>query len=266
MKTKFLNTIVYLNVYPKIMNNLSTLLLFCLLTALFSCRDSPVEQPPRPNVIIILTDDQGWGDLSINGNTNIRTPNIDRLAEGGTRMDRFYVAPVCAPTRAGFLTGRYHFRTGVFGVTQGDEYMNTDEVTLADIFKKGGYATGCFGKWHNGSQYPYHPNGRGFDEFYGFTSGHWANYFNTTLDHNGKDEKTEGYINDVLTDKALEFIDDNKEKPFLCYIPYNTPHSPFQVPDQYYDTLKNRGISLLHRDPEKEHLGTTIAALAMCEN
>ncbi|PYJ01561.1 MAG: N-acetylgalactosamine 6-sulfate sulfatase, partial [Verrucomicrobia bacterium] len=140
----------------------------------------------RSNVVIFLADDQGWGDLGVNGNSNLHTPNIDSLVRAGATLDRFYVCPVCAPTRAEFLTGRYHPRGGVSGVSTGKERLNTDERTIAESFKAAGYATGCFGKWHNGSQWPYHPNARGFDEFYGFTSGHWGEYFDPPLDHNGE--------------------------------------------------------------------------------
>src|SRR5690348_10691965 len=140
----------------------------------------------RPNIVIILADDQGWGDLSSNGNTNLTTPKIDSLARDGATLDRFYVCAVCAPTRAEFLTGRYHSRGGVRGVSTGAERLNLDEMTIAQTFKAAGYATGAFGKWHNGSQAPYHPNNRGFDEYYGFTSGHWGLYFEPELDHNGE--------------------------------------------------------------------------------
>ena len=132
-------------------------------------------QPTRPpNIVILLADDQGWGDLSFTGNTNVRTPNIDSIGRNGVAFDRFFVCPVCAPTRAEFLTGRYHSRGGVRGVSTGLERLNLDEHTIAEAFKAAGYATGAFGKWHNGSQWPYHPNARGFDEFYGFAAGHWG--------------------------------------------------------------------------------------------
>ncbi|HIA48664.1 MAG TPA: hypothetical protein EYN96_12035 [Candidatus Hydrogenedentes bacterium] len=209
----------------------------------------------KPNVIIILTDDQGWGDISSHGNENIETPVMDRIAAEGARFDRFYVSPVCSPTRASLLTGRYHNRMGVSGTSAGLETMALDEVTIAEVFKDGGYATGCFGKWHNGAHYPYHPNGRGFDEFFGFCLGHWNNYFDTTVEHNGKAVKTKGYINDVFTDAALDWIDDVHEKPFLCYIPYNTPHTPFQVPDKYFDKYKARGLD-----------DALASAYGMCEN
>src|SRR5688572_21313393 len=152
----------------------------------------------RPNVLIFLADDQGWGDLSVNGNTDSSTPRIDSLARDGALFDRFFVCPVCAPTRAAFMTGRYYARTGVHGVSTGQERLNLDEVTIMQAFKSAGYATGCFGKWHNGSQAPYHPNSRGCDEYYGFTSGHWGSYYDTEMDHNGKLVRGKGFIVDDL--------------------------------------------------------------------
>ena len=220
----------------------------------------------RPNVVVILADDQGWGDLSVHGNVNLRTPNIDSLARQGALLERFFVCPVCAPTRAEMLTGRYHPRGGVRGVTRGDERLNADEKTIGDVFREAGYATAAFGKWHNGSQYPYHPNARGFDEYYGFTSGHWGQYFDPILEHTGKLVRGKGFIIDDLTDHALAFMERNKDRPFFCYLPYNTPHSPFQVPDRFYDRFKDRSLAMRHRDPQLEQLDTTRCALAMCEN
>ncbi|MBW7998209.1 MAG: arylsulfatase [Candidatus Glassbacteria bacterium] len=187
------------------------------------------------NVVLVLTDDQGWGDVPRNGNLYLETPVLDSFAASGASLERFHVSPVCAPTRAALLTGRYPWRSGVHGVTRGRETMSLDEVTVADLFKRQGYATGCFGKWHNGAHYPYHPLGRGFDHFLGFCAGHWNNYFDTTLDSDGEMVETEGYIADVLTDGAISFIEQNARRPFFLYLPYNTPHSPFQVPDQFYD-------------------------------
>ena len=219
-----------------------------------------------PNVVIILADDQGWGDLSIHGNRNLSTPNIDTLARDGALFDRFFVCRVCAPTRAEFLTGRYYPRTGVRGVSTGQERLNVDEITIAQTFKKAGYRTGAFGKWHNGSQGPYHPNSRGFDEYYGFTSGHWGNYFNPMLEHNGKIVRGKGYITDDLTDKAMAFIEENKDDRFFCYVPYNTPHSPMQVPDRFFEKVAKRPLEMHNRDPELEDMPHLRAALAMCEN
>jgi len=216
----------------------------------------------NPNILIILTDDQGWGDLSINGNTNLKTPNIDNIALNGASFERFYVSPVCSPTRAELLSGKFFVRSGVNGVTRGYERMNTDVKLISDFFKGKKYKTGAFGKWHNGSQPPYHPNNRGFDEFYGFTSGHWGNYFDPILEKNGKIIKTEGYINDVITNEAISFIK-KSNKPFLSFISYNTPHSPMQVPDKYSD---GKEILLRGRYSKRENIEKTKAAMGMIEN
>jgi len=220
----------------------------------------------RPNIVVILADDQGWGDISAHGNTNLKTPSIDSLAREGALFDRFYACPVCAPTRAEFLTGRYHSRGGVRGVTTGAERLNLDEKTIGDAFRAAGYATGAFGKWHNGTQYPYHPNARGFDEFYGFCSGHWGQYFNPILEQNGMLVRGNGFIIDDLTGRALEFIERNREHPFFCYVPYNSPHSPFQVPGRFYEKFKDAPLPMRHPDPKLEDLRKTRSVLAMCEN
>jgi arylsulfatase A-like enzyme len=220
----------------------------------------------KPNVVVILTDDQGWGDLSINGNTNLSTPHLDSLAKDGAIFDRFFVQPVCSPTRAEFLTGRFHPRGGVRDVSTGGERLNLDAKTIADAFKAAGYATACFGKWHNGSQYPYHPNGRGFDEYYGFTSGHWGDYFSPPLDHNGKAVTGTGYLTDDLTDHAIAFAAEHRDRPFFCYLAYNTPHSPMQVPDPYWQKFKDAPLKLRAAAGNKEDVPHTRAALAMVEN
>ena len=135
----------------------------------------------KPNVLLILTDDQGWGDLRSNGNTELDTPTMDQLASEGARFQHFYVSPMCGPTRASLLTGRYDLRTGASWVSHGLETMRLNETTLADAFQRDGYATGAFGKWHNGANGPYHPNQRGFDEFFGFCRGAWQNYFDARI-------------------------------------------------------------------------------------
>lgn len=227
---------------------LRTTLLLGLLTPALSGAD-------KPNVLLIMTDDQGWGDIGSHDNPHIRTPVLDRLATDGARFERFFVSPVCAPTRASLMTGRYHLRTGTHGVTRGEENMRADEVTVAEAFHAAGYATGCFGKWHNGRHYPMHPNGQGFDAFVGFCAGHWNNYFSTDLEHNGDVFRSEGYIADALTDYAVRFMEKHQKEPFFCYVPYNTPHSPWQVEEEYFDRYDNKGL-----DP-KAH-----CAYAMCEN
>ena len=220
----------------------------------------------RPNVLVILTDDQGWGDLSFHGNKNLDTPHLDSLATTGAVIESFYVCQVCAPTRAEFLTGRYYPRTGVSGVSIGQERLNPDEFTLGDYFQSVGYATGIFGKWHNGTQSPYHPNDRGFDEFYGFTSGHWGHYFSPPLDHNGRTVRGEGFVVDDFTNHAMDFIKDHQEGPFFCYLPLNTPHSPMMVPDRFYKKFQDREVAMRHHDSNRENLAMTRAALAMVEN
>ncbi len=220
----------------------------------------------KPNVVVFRADDAGGGDYSQNGNKMVRTPNIDSIAKLGVTLDRYYVCPVCSPTRAEFLTGRYHPRGGVKGVSTGQERLDLTERTLADAFKAAGYATGAFGKWHNGSQWPYHPMARGFDEYFGHTSGHWGEYFDPPLELNGKMVREKGYIVDICTDKALSFIDRNKSKPFLCYVPFTTPHSPWAAPAKDWERLKNIPITQTATDPTKEKADETRCALAMIEN
>jgi len=239
------------------------LLVIAILTTI-GCATEKLSRPP--NVVLIMADDQGWGDLSVHDNSNLSTPNIDSLARDGAIFERFYVSPVCSPTRAELLTGRYHPRGGVYGTSAGAERLNLDERTIAETFHAAGYATGAFGKWHNGGQHPYHPNARGFDEFYGFTSGHWGHYFDTAMDHNGEFVRGKGFIIDDLTDHAISFIGENVANPFFCYIPYNTPHSPMQVPEEYYKNFANAELAMRNIDPEREDLEHTRAALAMVEN
>jgi arylsulfatase A-like enzyme len=229
-------------------------------------KNSDRRGKPRPNIVMILADDQGWGDLSVSGNVNLRTPNIDSLSREGVSLEKFYVCPVCSPTRAEMLTGRYNTRLGVVSTSRGGERLNLGESTIADTFKTAGYATGAFGKWHNGMQWPYHPNARGFDEFYGFCSGHWGHYFSPELEHNGQLVKGDGYVTDDFTNHAIGFIEKNKNKPFFCYLPYNIPHSPMQVPERFWKKFDGKKLKMLHRDPKKESIEHTRAALAMCEN
>lgn len=220
----------------------------------------------RPNIVLIVADDQGWGDLSSSGNSNLNTPNIDAIAKYGITFENFYVQPVCSPTRAELLTGRYYSRSGVYSTSAGGERMNASETTLAEILKTAGYTNAIYGKWHNGTQPPYHPNSQGFDDFYGFASGHWGNYFNPVLEHNGEIVKGKGFLVDDLTDHAIEFIEQEKNSPFFLYLPYNTPHSPMQVPDRNWNNFKNKEIQLLAEPGTGEDIQFTKAALAMVEN
>jgi arylsulfatase A len=192
-----------------------------------------------------MTDDQGYGDLGFHGNDRIDTPVLDRLAAESVRFDRFFVCPYCTPTRAALMTGRYPLRTGAAAVTRGLETVRSEEVTIAEVLKSAGYATGCFGKWHIGEHYPNHPNGQGFEEFFGIPQGHWDNYFDPKLDHNGQTVQTHGFITDVITDYALRFVEEQQDRPFFCYLPYNAPHTPHQVPDRYFDKYTARGLDSL---------------------
>jgi len=215
-------------------------LVFALLLASIALTaPSRAAEQKKPNILIILADDEGWGDLAINGNTNVATPHIDSLGAAGAMLQHFFVCPVCSPTRAEFLTGRYHLRGGVHGVSSGEERLNLDEKTIADSFKAAGYATAAFGKWHNGMQYPYHPRGRGFEEYYGFCSGHWGDYFDAPLEHNGLPVQGKGFLIDDLTEHAMDFMTQNKDKPFFCYVPFNTPHYPLQVPDRFFNKFSS---------------------------
>ena len=243
----------------------SILIVLLCVTSCSSPDTKAIKADSQPNVVVILTDDQGWGDLSIKGNKDLQTTQIDNLARGGVTFDRFFVCPVCAPTRAEFLTGRYAARGGVFGVSEGAERLDLDETTIADIFKEAGYATAAYGKWHNGMQAPYHPNTRGFEDYYGFCSGHWGNYFNPMLEHNGRPVTGEGFIIDDLTNHGLEFMEQNKDNPFFLYLPFNTPHSPMQVPDQFFTKFEDAPLQMpLNKDSKTIY--KTRAALAMCEN
>ncbi len=216
-----------------------------LLAVFMNCcaSETPPETRP-PNVLLIMTDDQGFGDVRVHGNDSIDTPVQDRLAKEGVRMNHFYVSPVCAPTRASLLTGRYHYRTGTTWMTRNGEAMRSEEVTLAEVFKANGYATGCFGKWHNGAHYPQNAQGQGFDTFVGFSAGHWNRYHDTDLEVDGKMQKVKGYITDVFTEAAQRFILDNQDQPFFAYVPYNAPHTPLIAPESLFEKYRHQGLSI----------------------
>ncbi len=221
-----------------------SLVVFAFLLLVLCQGISPCLLPAgeRPNVLLILTDDQGYGDLALHGNDKIDTPVLDRLAKESTRFERFMVCPLCSMTRATLLTGRYNLRTGCASVTRGVEAVRPDEVMISEVLSSAGYVTGCFGKWHIGEHYPSHPRGQGFDDFFGMPQGHWDNYFDPILEKNGTMVPTKGFITDVLTDAAMQFIRENHKQPFFCYVPYNAPHTPMQIADRYYDKYKARGL------------------------
>ena len=210
------------------------------------------QENKRPNIIIIITDDQGYGDLGYTGNPHVKTPNIDAFASESVRFNNFYVSPVCAPTRASLMTGRYSLRTGIRDTYNGGAIMASNEVTIAEMLKQADYKTGVFGKWHLGDNYPSRPNDQGFDESLIHLSGGMGqvgdfttyfqkerSYFDPVLWHNGQQEAYDGYCSDVFANNAINFIEKNKEEPFFCYLSFNAPHTPLQVPDKYYQQYKD---------------------------
>lgn len=230
----------------------NTLLGVCLLTFTQQCKKGTVKEdrPSKPNVIIVLTDDQGYGDMSCHGNPFIQTPQIDKLYNESVRLTNFHVCPVCSPTRASLMTGKYASRVGVWRTFQGRSLMNKDEVTLAQIFKGNDYKTGLFGKWHLGDNYPYRPQDRGFQETVTFRGGgvgqnpgYWRNdYFSDIYLHNGKHELYEGYCTDVWFENAMKFIEKNKDKPFFCYLATNAPHFWYFVPNDFTMPFREKGM------------------------
>ncbi len=195
----------------------------------------------RPNVVFVLTDDQGYGDLACHGNPVLRTPHLDRLHSESVRLTNYHVGPTCAPTRAGLLTGHYANSTGVWHTIGGRSLLRQDEISLADFFSRAGYVTGIFGKWHLGDNFPYRPQDRGFDEVLvhggggvGQTPDYWGNdYFDDSYWDGDRWVAQEGYCTDVWFRHGLDFIERNRERPFLCYIPTNAPHSPHLVHPRY---------------------------------
>ena len=241
-----------------IMKKYSFILLFSAGLSLFSCTDKNIihEGGGKPNIILIMTDDQGIGDVGYMDNPYVKTPVIDSLASNAIILTNFYVSPVCAPTRSSLLTGRYSVRTGIHDTYNGGAIMATDEYTLAEVLSDNGYITGMFGKWHLGDNYPFRPSDQGFDvslyhksggigqvgdidNYFRFDSSYFdpALYFNNELVH------TKGYCTDVFTKYAIEFINENKDKPFFLYLAFNAPHTPLQLPQEYLDMY--RGIEKL---------------------
>lgn len=197
----------------------------------------------RPNVIIVMTDDQGYGEFSCHGNPIARTPHIDRLASQSLRLTDFHVAPMCTPTRGQLMTGLDAFRNGAVNVSSGRTLLRPELKTMADVFHQAGYRTGIFGKWHLGDNYPFRPEDRGFDEAVWFPSSHinsvpdyWNNdYFDDTYVHNGKRETYEGYCTDVFFREAMRWMTQptDSQQPFFAYIPLNAAHTPWFVPERY---------------------------------
>jgi arylsulfatase A-like enzyme len=223
----------------------------CCLSA-FCTIVSAQTQQKQPNVILIITDDQGYGDLGITGNPHVKTPVLDKFGRESIRFNNFYVSPVSAPTRSSLMTGRYSMRTGVRDTYNGGAIMASTEITIAEMLKDAGYTTGIFGKWHLGDNYPCRPGDQGFDESVIHLAGGMAQpgdvttyprgdsaYFDPILWHNGRKEKYAGYCSDIFAGRAIEFIEQNKSRPFFCYLAFNAPHTPLQVPEKYYTIYRD---------------------------
>ncbi|MCX7045489.1 MAG: arylsulfatase [Candidatus Sumerlaeota bacterium] len=203
---------------------------------------SAPEKNIRPNIVLFLADDLGYGDVRCHGNPHVNTPNIDAFAREAVEFGAFHVSPVCSPTRASLMTGRYNFRTGVADVFGKGCQMDPAEVTVAEALRAAGYATGIFGKWHLGDDEPRSPNAQGFDEALSFPGPAMkaGQYFNPTLLHNGQPEKHSGYCMDIFTDAAIQFLKQRRSKPFFLYLPANLIHAPLVVAQDLaaeYDAL-----------------------------
>lgn len=216
-----------------------------LLAAFLALAPLPAFAANSPNVLIVITDDQGFGDLGAHGNPILRTPNLDAFAKQSVWLKNFYVSPVCSPTRSSLLTGLYNYRTGVVDTYIGRSLMRPGVKTLAEYLAAAGYRTGLFGKWHLGDNFPLRPEDRGFQETLWSQGGGLAQpsdhpdtnpataYFDPILKRNGKELRTKGYCTDVFTDAALAFVTANNEMPFFAYVAFNAPHAPHQVPENF---------------------------------
>ncbi len=217
-----------------------------LLMVCFGCKRG-VERD-RPNIIVIMTDDQGYGDIAAHGNPYLKTPNLDRLYHESVRLTNFHTDPSCSPTRAAILTGQYSSRSGVWHTIGGRSLLKRDITTLAEVFSDAGYRTGYFGKWHLGENYPFRPMDRGFDESIVMGGGastihpdYWGNdYFDDVYKRNGVFEKFKGYCNTVWFDEAMKFIKDDETTPFFAYISTNSPHAPLLVDSKYSGPYKSQ--------------------------
>lgn len=206
----------------------------------------------QPNIILILTDDQGYGDFGAHGHPFVRTPNMDRIHSESARFTDFHVSPTCAPTRAALMTGRSAFHNGVTHTILERERMNLKATTIAEVLQDAGYATGIFGKWHLGEEDPYQPENRGFDEVFIHAAGgigqNWPGaqgdvpgngYFDPIIRHNNQFVRTKGYCTDVFFQQALGWMRDVEDQPFFAYIATNAPHAPFIVADHYREMYED---------------------------
>ena len=197
-----------------------------------------------------MTDDQGYGDVGAHGNSMIKTPNIDKLHGESVRLTNYHVDPTCAPTRSALLTGRYSSRTAFGTPLWGVRSSHEDETMVSNVFADAGYATGFFGKWHLGDNYPHRPEDRGFQEVVRHGGGgvqqtpdYWGNdYFDDTYWHNSDPTHYDGYCTDVFFREGMRFIEENKDEPFFAYIPTNAPHGPLFVEERYWKPYADQGV------------------------
>jgi arylsulfatase A-like enzyme len=223
---------------------------FSLLASCAGIKQMTTGRKKQPNVVLVITDDQGYGDVGYHGNEKIKTPNLDKFAQEGVEFSQFYVCPVCSPTRACLMTGRYNYRTRVIDTYLGRSMMDPDEVTIAEILREAGYATGIFGKWHLGDNYPMRTIDQGFQESVVHLGGGLCqpsdppgnSYFDPILQHNGKPRKFKGYCTDIFTDGAIKFIESNRDRPFFVYLATNAPHRPLQISEKYVAAYKAMGL------------------------
>jgi arylsulfatase A-like enzyme len=207
----------------------------------------------RPNIVLIMTDDQGYGDIGHNDNPIVQTPTLDQLAQQSTKFTNFHVDPTCSPTRAALMSGQYSLRAGVWHTVMGRHLLATDTHTIAEALQDGGYNTAIFGKWHLGDNYPFRPQDQGFEHVLihgaggvGQTPDFWGNtQFDDTYLLNGKPKKYDGFATDVWFDEAIDYVEKmaQKDEPFFLYLPTNAPHSPFRAPDKYIEPYKELGLS-----------------------
>jgi arylsulfatase A-like enzyme len=221
--------------------NLKTITLILMACVWSKAKIASASDSDKPNVIIVMTDDQGYGDLACHGNPIVKTPNLDALYRESIRFTDFHVSPFCTPTRAALLTGNHPGYTGAYRTSSGRTMMHRDEKTIADLFRGNGYATGMVGKWHLGDNAPHRPQDRGFQDVVwhrcggiGQASDYWGNdYFDDTYERNGKFETFEGYCTDVWFREGMRFIEENQSQPFLLYLATNAPHGPYRVPPDW---------------------------------
>lgn len=217
-------------------------------TSAFAAQTGKGRRPP--NVLLVITDDQGYGDLSLHGNPHLPTPNLDQIGREGVQFTQFQVCPVCSPTRSSLMTGRYNYRTGIVDTFLGRSMMYPDEVTLPEYLGKAGYRTGIFGKWHLGDNYPMRSMDQGFQESIVCNGGGvgqpsdppGTSYFDPILQHNGKAEKYQGYCTDIFFNEAMRWMEKNRRDRFFCYVATNAPHDPLTIGDAYVKPFQAKGL------------------------